>query len=88
MRIADTSVRLSTGFVKMGLPGDFGGHYFLPRIVGISKARELYLTSPMIDATEALRIGLVNKVLEPGDLLPGVREMAEAIASGPRTALA
>lgn len=88
MRIADTSIRLSTGFVKMGLPGDFGGHYFLPRIVGMAKARELYLMSSTIDAGEALRIGLVNKVLEPGDLLPGVQKIAEAMASGPRTALA
>lgn len=87
MRIADTSARLSTGFVKVGLSGDFGGHYFLPRIVGMAKARELYLTSPILQAQEALQIGLINKVVEPGALLAEVSTLAQMLADGPRTAI-
>lgn len=88
MRIADTSVRLSTGFLKAGVPGDFGGHYFLPRLVGMAKARELYLTSAVVHADEALRIGLVSQVVEPEKLHDHVREIARNLATGPRTAIA
>ncbi|HEY9281755.1 MAG TPA: enoyl-CoA hydratase [Eoetvoesiella sp.] len=86
-RIVDTSVRLSTGFLKVGLSGDFGGHYFLPRLVGMAKARELYLTSAVVLADEALRIGLVNRVVDPDQLETSVYEMAEAMAAGPRVAI-
>ncbi|WP_232462480.1 enoyl-CoA hydratase [Bordetella genomosp. 9] len=88
LRYADTSARLRTGFVNVGLPGDFGGHYFLPRLVGMAKARELYLTSPMLDAAAALSIGLVNAVLAPDALEPAVLEIASRLADGPRTAIA
>lgn len=87
MRIADTSVRLTTGFVKVGLSGDFGGHYFLPRLVGAAKARELYLLSPLLPAEEALRLGLVNRIIEPDALDGEVDAMARTLASGPRTAI-
>lgn len=88
LRIADTSIRLSTAFIKVGLPGDFGGHYFLPRLVGVAKARELYLTSPMVHAEEALRIGLVNQVVNASELEGYVMDLARGLAEGPRTALA
>lgn len=87
MRIADTSVRLSTSFVAVGLSGDFGGHYFLPRIVGPAKARELYLGAAKVDAAEALRIGLVNQVVEPEQLEEQVARIAAAMAAGPRAAI-
>lgn len=87
-RIADTSARLSTGFLKAGLPGDFGGHYFLPRLVGLAKARELYFLSAQVPADEALRIGLVNHVADPGELDAYVEAMAQGLAAGPRTAMA
>lgn len=87
MRIADASVKLSTSFVAVGLSGDFGGHYFLPRIVGPAKARELYLTSAKVNAVEALRIGLVNQVLAPEQLEEEVARIAAEMAAGPRAAI-
>lgn len=87
MRIADASVRLTTGFVKVGLSGDFGGHYFLPRLVGAAKARELYLLSALVQADEALCLGLVNRVVEPDALEDEVNTMARSLANGPRTAI-
>jgi 2-(1,2-epoxy-1,2-dihydrophenyl)acetyl-CoA isomerase len=88
MRYADTTARMRTGFLNVGLSGDFGGHYFLPRLVGMAKARELYLTSPMLDAAAALDIGLVNHVVQPEALEPTVMQVAGALARGPRTAIA
>lgn len=88
MRFADTTARLRTGFLNVGLSGDFGGHYFLPRLVGMAKARELYLTSPMLDAQTALSIGLLNQVVEPQALESTVMDIARNLAQGPRTAIA
>jgi 2-(1,2-epoxy-1,2-dihydrophenyl)acetyl-CoA isomerase len=88
MRYADTTARLRTGFVGVGLSGDFGAHYFLPRLVGAAKARELFFTSPMLDAATALSLGLVNSVFEPDALEPAVMSIARQLATGPRTALA
>ena len=88
MRFADTSARLGTAFLNVGLSGDFGGHYFLPRLVGMAKARELYLTTPILDAQSALSIGLLNQVVEPDALEPLVMSLARKLANGPRTAIA
>ncbi|OZI32481.1 enoyl-CoA hydratase [Bordetella genomosp. 10] len=88
LRYADTTARLRTGFVDVGLPGDFGGHYFLPRLVGMAKARELYFTSPMLDASAALALGLVNAVSEPDALESTVMGVARRLADGPRVAIA
>jgi len=88
MRFADTSARLCTGFLNVGLSGDYGGHWFLPRLVGMAKARELYLNSPMLDAGAALDLGLVNQVMEPEALEDTVMGMARRLAAGPRTAIA
>jgi 2-(1,2-epoxy-1,2-dihydrophenyl)acetyl-CoA isomerase len=88
LRIADTSARFKTAFVNVGLSGDFGGHYFLPRLVGVAKARELYMLSPLIDADHALALGLVNQVLPPEALHNSVMAMAEQLSSGPRVAIA
>ena len=88
MRFADTSARLGTAFLNVGLSGDFGGHYFMPRLVGMAKARELYLTGPILNAQESLSIGLLNHVLEPEALEPHVLALARKLAAGPRTAMA
>lgn len=80
MRIMSTSARLSEGYVKVGLtPGD-GGAYFLPRIVGTSKALELLLTGDFVDAQEALRIGLVNRIAAPESLAEATTAFARSIA--------
>ncbi|KGD90191.1 enoyl-CoA hydratase [Achromobacter sp. RTa] len=88
LRYGDDTARLRTGFVGVGVPGDFGGHYFLPRIVGPAKARELYLRSPMLGASEAAAIGLLTEVFSPERLETEVAGIARALASAPRPAIA
>jgi enoyl-CoA hydratase/carnithine racemase len=84
VRIASDEARFSTGYVRVGLvPGD-GDTYFLPRLVGAAKALELLWTADFIDAPEALRLGIVNRVVPHGDLLQQTRAFAEQIASGPQ----
>src|SRR5215813_11707911 len=63
LRIASTTAIFTTAFVKVGFSGDFGITYFLTRLVGTAKARELMFLSDKIEATEALRIGLVSRVV-------------------------
>ncbi|WAI83461.1 MULTISPECIES: enoyl-CoA hydratase [Achromobacter] len=87
LRYGDASARLRTGFADVGVPGDFGGHYFLPRIVGPAKARELYLRSPMLSATQALELGLLNEVFDADRLEDEVGAIARALAAGPQPAL-
>jgi 2-(1,2-epoxy-1,2-dihydrophenyl)acetyl-CoA isomerase len=86
-RIAGEEARLTTAFAKVGLSGDFGGHYFLTRLVGTAKARELYLLSPVVDAKAALAMGLVHRVVTDAALADETRAMARGLASGPRIAL-
>src|SRR5919202_3322273 len=79
LRFMADDARLSDGYVRVGLiPGD-GGTYFLPRLVGTAKALELLLTGDFIDATEAERIGLVNRVHENDALMEKTRRFAERL---------
>jgi 2-(1,2-epoxy-1,2-dihydrophenyl)acetyl-CoA isomerase len=87
IRIAARSARFGTGFIKIGLSGDWGGTWTLTRLVGTAKARELFYTGDMIDAEEAHRIGLVNKVADDAALLETTMTMARRIASMPHIAL-
>lgn len=87
MRIAGESARFSARFVKVGLSGDWGATWMLPRLVGTAKARELYFTGAMIDAQESLRIGLVGRVVEDAKLQDETIQIARDIASNPRIAL-
>ena len=81
IRIASSRARFGSTFVKIGLvPGD-NGAYFLSRVVGFPKALELILKGEVIDAEEALRIGLVVKVVEPKDVLKEAYIVANKIAS-------
>jgi len=87
MRIAARSARFGTGFIKIGLSGDWGGTWSLTRLVGTARARELYFTGDMIDADKALSIGLVNQVAEDADLRETTMALARRIAAMPRIAL-
>lgn len=83
VRIASSSARFAESFVKVGIvPGD-GGCWFLPRVVGFSRAAELALTGEAIDAQEALRIGLVSRVVEPAQLLQEALALAARMAANP-----
>ena len=87
LRIAGASASLVTAFVKVGLSGDFGGSFFLTRLVGTAKARELYFTGRPIDAQEALSLGLVNRVVADDQLGDATMELAKSLAQGPHIAL-
>jgi enoyl-CoA hydratase/carnithine racemase len=87
LRFMAEDARLSEGYVRVGLiPGD-GGTYYLPRLVGTAKALELLWTGDVIDAPEALRLGLVNRVVPADALLPTVYELARRLAQGPTVAI-
>ncbi len=80
MRFMARSATLSEGYVRVGaVPGD-GACYYLPRLVGRAKALELLMTGDFIDAKESLRIGLVNRVYDDGDLMEQTRAFAERLA--------
>jgi 2-(1,2-epoxy-1,2-dihydrophenyl)acetyl-CoA isomerase len=87
LRIAGTSARLVTAFVKVGFSGDFGGSYFLTRLIGTARARELYFTGRRVAADEALTLGLVNRVVPDEELARVTIELARSLADGPSIAL-
>lgn len=88
MRFASTKARMGLPEVSLGIIPGYGGTQRLPRLVGTGKALELILTGDPVPADEALRIGLVNGVFEPEELLPAVRTIAEKILSRGPTAVA
>lgn len=85
-RIAGKSARMTTAFAKVAFPGDYGGHYFLPRLVGSAKARELYFTSEVLDSAAIEKLGLANKVVADEDLRKETMELATKLGNGPRVA--
>jgi 2-(1,2-epoxy-1,2-dihydrophenyl)acetyl-CoA isomerase len=88
LRIAAEEARFVLAFGRIGLVPDSGATWFLPRLVGPAKAAELALVGAPVDAAEALRVGLVSKVV-PGDrLLDEARGMASRLADGAPLALA
>lgn len=87
MRVAARTARFTEGYVSIGLvPGD-GGGYFLPRLVGPAKAMELLLTGDTIDAEEAVRIGMVNRVVDDGEALTAALALVDRIARHPQRAV-
>jgi 2-(1,2-epoxy-1,2-dihydrophenyl)acetyl-CoA isomerase len=85
--VAGESARFSEIFVKRGLAIDLGGSWLLPRLVGLHKAKELALLGDMLDAKEAERIGIVNRVVPDAQLDAFVADWAGRLAAGPPLAL-
>lgn len=88
LRIAAQSARFITAFAKVGFSGDFGGSYFLTKLVGTAKARELYYTGEALDSAQALSLGVVNRVVPDTDLADATMALASRLARGPSIALA
>ena len=86
MRIAGASARMTTAFANMGFSGDFGGHYFLAKLVGVAKARELYFTSAKLDAAQLEKLGLVNRLVPDEQLREETMKLAHQLGNGPRVA--
>jgi 2-(1,2-epoxy-1,2-dihydrophenyl)acetyl-CoA isomerase len=86
LRIAAESASLITGWARLGLSGDFGGAWFLTRLLGTSRALAALLDNTTIPSAEALSLGLFNKVVPDGQLPAAAMAWARSIAAGPRTA--
>lgn len=83
IRVASSEAKFGASFTRVGvIPGD-GSGYLLARAIGFSRAMELILTSRIFDADEARFIGFVHEVVEPAEVLPRARQIAEHIASLP-----
>lgn len=87
LRIAATSARFIGGWARLGFSGDFGGPWLLARRIGQAKAFELLATNAVVDAAEALRLGLVERVEPDAEFPSAWRAWAATFAAGPRTAV-
>lgn len=88
LRIASDKAKFSTIFRNVAMSGDFGGSFYMTRLVGSGKARELYFTADIIDAEEAFRIGMVNRVVPHDQFESETMAFAAKLAAGPTAAYA
>lgn len=87
LRVASAKARMGQPEVKLGIIPGAGGTYRLPRLVGMGRAMEMILTGEPVTADEALAMGLVNRVVPPGNLMEEVRALAEMIVARPKLAV-
>jgi enoyl-CoA hydratase/carnithine racemase len=88
LRIAANTATFSQSFAKVGLHPDWGGTYFLPRLVAPNKACEMFFLGETIDAAEAARLGIINRVVAPEELESATMQLAERLRAAPPIALA
>lgn len=86
LRVASERAVITTAFAKIGASGDFGGSWFLTQLVGASRAKQLYLLSDRLTATEAERLGVVNLVMPDAGFEESWMALARRLASGPTLA--
>lgn len=87
LRIASAKASFIQSFVHVSLIPDCGGTFFLPRLVGIGKAMEMCFTGDKVSAEDALRFGVVNRVVAPEELMNATTELAKKLASLPTKAI-
>jgi 2-(1,2-epoxy-1,2-dihydrophenyl)acetyl-CoA isomerase len=87
IRFAAEEATFGQNFARVGLFPDYGGTFFLPQLVGPAKAAELFYTGDMIDAREALRLGLLNRVVPGAQLAAEAKAFAAKLAAGPPLAI-
>ena len=81
LRFAAHGAKLTTSHGRLGLPAEYGLSWLLPRLIGVTRAADLLLSSRVVLAEEAEQLGLVNRVLPPDDLLPFTYSYADALAT-------
>jgi 2-(1,2-epoxy-1,2-dihydrophenyl)acetyl-CoA isomerase len=86
--IGSESAKFAWSYIRRGLIPDGGGLYFLPRRTGLARAKELIFTGRTVDSSEALALGIIDRVVSSADLLGSAREWAAELAQGSATALA
>jgi 2-(1,2-epoxy-1,2-dihydrophenyl)acetyl-CoA isomerase len=87
-RIASDQAKFSESFIRIGLHPDWGGTWLLPRLVGRSRALELCATGRSVDSTEALAIGMIDRVVPAANLIEEANKLARAFAAASPVALA
>jgi enoyl-CoA hydratase/carnithine racemase len=87
LRVMAESAFVTTSYVKLGLSGDYGASWFLTRLVGTARAREILFTGDRVDAAACERLGLANRVVPDSELAKQAMELARQIAAGPPVAL-
>ena len=88
LRIARSEAKFTTAFARVAGSGDFGGSYFLSKIVGTARARELYYLADAFTGEQAAEMGVVNKAISEGEFSAAVADWASRLAAGPSVAFA
>ena len=86
LRYASPNAIITTAFARVGFSGDYGGTYFMSRLIGTAKARELYFLSEKVDMEEAEQLGLINGIFPEESLQDEVMTIARRLAQGPTVA--
>ena len=86
LRVASASCKITTAFAKVGLSGDYGGSWFLTRLVGVALARELYFTSEVLGRDRIAALGLANRIVADDVLEQETMALATQLANGPSVA--